>query len=120
MLSPTPLGFVVDERVLQEKPDRPRHAAACSTSLLNVDGTCAVPPESRATRAEMMLEEKGREMEGRVVLVVMVQDERREDREDVESANRRQLVNMTWPSTDMSLRSLSSLAQLSIAAVSKE
>ena len=39
----------------------------------------------------MMLEEKGREMEGRVELVIVVQDERREDREDVESANRRQL-----------------------------
>jgi len=67
----------------------------------------------------MMLEEKGREMEGRVELV-MVQDERRGAREDVDSANKRQLVNMTWPSTDISLRSLSSLAQLSIAAVSKE
>ena len=133
----------------------------------------------------MMLEEKGREMEGSVELV-MVQDERRGAREDVDSANRRQLkwgckyranhqlhqhlqhlqvshhllqvmlyfnqleenshgssqdetmcpgqiewftskksnspgeydnmtihlVNMTWPSTDISLRSLSSLAQL--------
>lgn len=67
----------------------------------------------------MMLEEKGREMEGSVELV-MVQDERRGAREDVDSANKRQLVNMTWPSTDISLRSLSSLAQLSIAAVSKE
>ena len=37
-----------------------------------------------------MLEEKGREMEGRVELV-MVQDERRGAREDVDSANKRQL-----------------------------
>ena len=38
----------------------------------------------------MMLEEKGREMEGSVELV-MVQDERRGAREDVDSANKRQL-----------------------------
>jgi len=64
----------------------------------------------------MMLEEKGREMAGRL----WVQDERRGAREEVDRANRRQLVKMTWPSTEMSLRSLSSLAQLSVAAVSKE
>ena len=46
--------------------------------------------ESRATRAEMTLEEKGRDMEGRVELVI-VQDERRGAREDVDSANKRQL-----------------------------
>ena len=46
--------------------------------------------ESRATRAEMTLEEKGRDMEGRVELV-KVQDERRGAREDVDRANRRQL-----------------------------
>ena len=46
--------------------------------------------ESRATRAEMTLEEKGRDMEGRVELV-KVQDERRGAREDVDSANSRQL-----------------------------
>jgi len=66
----------------------------------------------------MMLEEKGREMAGK--MVELVQDERRGAREEVDRANRRQLVKMTWPSTEISLRSLSSLAQLSIAAVSKE
>ena len=46
--------------------------------------------ESRATRAEMTLEEKGRDMEGRVELA-MVQEERSGAREDVDSAKRRQL-----------------------------
>ena len=47
--------------------------------------------ESRDTRAEMMLDEKGIDMEGRVELGIVVQDERRGARDDVESENRRQL-----------------------------
>ena len=47
--------------------------------------------ESSEIRAEMMLEEKGSEMEGRIVLD-LVKDERKGAREEECRANRRQLI----------------------------